>query len=439
MAFQKSNTRRRLHFSVGNFRSIAELSVALPKFSVLVGSNSAGKTNLIDAMTLLGEIVSQRGVRPVRELGWHDVIRRQKRESRELRLSARLRVATSRLRNPMTNFGQNVLVDLPSSLLVDILFVLKKQQNRIGFFKQQVSLLDENEQVILTVHVDRRGVVTTRSENEKTAVAILQVIGSRPSFRQAVAGQQSLVFEEEESGSESEELPEQFDYQIEFSRALMSELVRSLQIRRIRLDASSLRSDAIIPRDTAVSLDSTGRGLALAVERLRGDGKAVPAKFMSVLQDLQRVYPRIEDVLPRRNSKSSITLQIKERGIAEPLDQSNVSDGVLHALALYIALHEPTTGTLAIEEPENALHPWAIRALMDAIQRSPNRIILTTHSEVVVNAIRDPDSLFIVEQGDGGTTITPALEKEHALRAILSESGQGLGDIWVDGMLGGVP
>ncbi|OJH40357.1 hypothetical protein BON30_15120 [Cystobacter ferrugineus] len=93
-----------------------------------------------------------------------------------------------------------------------------------------------------------------------------------------------------------------------------------------------------------------------------------------------------------------------------------------------------------IEEPENAIHPWPLRKLITRAQNSSRQIILTTHSETVVNAVIDPETLFLVEnENKKGTIVTPATERESALKAILEESGQKLGDVWLDGSLGGVP
>ncbi|MEO5725489.1 MAG: AAA family ATPase, partial [Byssovorax sp.] len=139
-------------------------------------------------------------------------------------------------------------------------------------------------------------------------------------------------------------------------------------------------------------------------------------------------------------AQGRVTLGFRERGIAEPIPLDGVSDGVLHALALLIALQQRRSGLLAIEEPENALHPWSVRKIMDQAQTSSTgQVLITTHSETVVNAVLDPESLFIVESDDQGTTVEPATSKEKALAAILNETGQKLGDIWIDGSLGGVP
>ncbi len=137
-----------------------------------------------------------------------------------------------------------------------------------------------------------------------------------------------------------------------------------------------------------------------------------------------------------------MTLFVKEVGISGLLAQSNISDGVLHALALLVALESPGPGILAIEEPENAIHPWSVAEIVRLAQEGATlrQTILTTHSPVVVDAVADPDSLYIIEQlGSAGTTAQPARGIEASIDAILRESGQKLGAVWVDGSLGGVP
>jgi predicted ATPase len=166
--------------------------------------------------------------------------------------------------------------------------------------------------------------------------------------------------------------------------------------------------------------------------------------FRSVRAGLQAVLPRIEDVNYDRIQPGRLILRFKERGISDPLGPSNVSDGVLHALALLIEIEGSgkSGGTLAIEEPENAIHPWSLRTIAQRAQQSPSgqRLLFTTHSETMVNAVSDPAALFVVENDlQRGTRVVPANKKEKALDAILRETEQKLGDVWLDGTIGGVP
>jgi hypothetical protein len=225
-----------------------------------------------------------------------------------------------------------------------------------------------------------------------------------------------------------------------FFSPLLQLVAGACAVRRVRLDATALRAEA----RAAGSMGDAGEGIASAVADLRGMDNKPKKGFLPVLEALQEVFPRVEDVIPSRYGPGRLALTFRERGVTGDFDQSSVSDGVLHALALLLGLAAPTrrggAGILAIEEPENAIHPWSIRVLMRRMQGAPRRqIVLTTHSVEVVNGVKDPDSLLVVEVGDDGTRIVPASEKEEALRAILRDTGEGLGEVWKGGTLGGVP
>jgi hypothetical protein len=223
------------------------------------------------------------------------------------------------------------------------------------------------------------------------------------------------------------------------SRWLLRYMRPTPHLMRLRLDASALRSDTqlSVSRHGRL-LGLTGEGLPLAVERLRRT-----TAWRRILAGLQQVYPRIEDVQTVHLLPGQVALKFKERDIEEGLGQGNVSDGVIHALALLVALEgSPKWSTLAIEEPENALHPWALRQLMSRAEgrEIDGSLLMTTHSPTLIDAINDPASLFIVENNaDEGTKITPARQKSDALDAILADSGEKLGQLWLDGFLGGTP
>jgi len=215
----------------------------------------------------------------------------------------------------------------------------------------------------------------------------------------------------------------------------------AVRVTRLRLDASALRGDSSFEDSSRKPLiGPSGEGLPAAVYRLRGDADKPRPGFAPTLTALRDVYPRIEDVRAHRIQTGRLILAFKERGISQPLDMRSVSDGVLHALALLLAL-EGGAGLLAIEEPENAIHPWSLRSMMTRAQSMPARqLLFTTHSETVVNAVEDIDSLLVVENRDrDGTIVASAHERESALAAILRDSGQKLGDVWMGGGLGGVP
>jgi predicted ATPase len=93
----------------------------------------------------------------------------------------------------------------------------------------------------------------------------------------------------------------------------------------------------------------------------------------------------------------------------ERLPARLVSDGTLRILALLTALRvQPRSAMIGVEEPENGVYPGRLRKLVEYMQEiaeqgsedgaSPTQLVLTTHSPVVLAALRTrPEVLRFVD------------------------------------------
>jgi len=446
------------HFQVSNFKSLKDLSIDLSRFMVLVGPNGAGKTNLVRALEVFGELLSRGTVEPIQEHGYDQLIRREKRPARaglhfslraelppsvvEEHLSVRSVFAKAALKkNPKALSG-------PFTLEIGIGVSGSIHSDEVRVTREEIRLQSLQSELVIT-RDERGSTAEPGSDPALWSFFAMEFITTDelPKFLQTPSedlARQILtkVFTDAPPSTVDPSLLWLVNWQRRPS-AMMKYLRDISRVTRLRLDATALRRDLAFEEPRESLLGPTGEGLASAVSKLRGPKPAPSPQFRKVLEALQEVYPRIEDVIARRIPSGHLILLFKERGISEELGQSSISDGVLHALALLVALNQGASGQpglLAIEEPENAIHPWPLRKLIARAQQSSRQIILTTHSETVVNAVTNPETLFLVENDDKrGTIVTQATEREAALKAILEESGQRLGDVWLDGSLGGVP
>jgi predicted ATPase len=116
---------------------------------------------------------------------------------------------------------------------------------------------------------------------------------------------------------------------------------------------------------------------------------------------------------------------------------TRLSDGTLRYLCLLAILCDPKPPPLiCIEEPELGLHPDVLPKLADHLLEASRRtqLIVTTHSDVLVDAMSDqPESVVICEKHDGATTMTRLAADE--LQAWLKKYR--LGELWIRGELGG--
>ena len=161
-----------------------------------------------------------------------------------------------------------------------------------------------------------------------------------------------------------------------------------------------------------------------------------PGLKNTLLERMTDFYPFIQDI---RTSLIGGTLQIffHEKGLQRAIPATRLSDGSLRYLCLLaVLLHPEPPNVICIEEPEVGLHPDIIpevaKLLIDASKRS--QIFVTTHSDVLVDALSEvPEAVVVCEKVDGATQLR-RLDGE-SLKPWLKEYS--LGHLWTRGELGG--
>ena len=133
------------------------------------------------------------------------------------------------------------------------------------------------------------------------------------------------------------------------------------------------------------------------------------------------------------------TVQIffHEEGLVHPVPATRLSDGSLRYLCLLAVLCHPTPPpVICIEEPEIGLHPDVIpevaKMLVEA--SSCSQIFVTTHSDILVDALTDvPEAVIVCEKSDGATQLRRLDAKE--LKPWIEKYR--LGELWTSGEIGG--
>ena len=117
---------------------------------------------------------------------------------------------------------------------------------------------------------------------------------------------------------------------------------------------------------------------------------------------------------------------------------SRMSDGSLRFLCLLAILLDPEPPRfIAIEEPELGIHPDLIHKIADLLIDASTRtqLVVTTHSEILVDALHErPEAVVVCEKHDGQTT----MERLDASKLAIWLEKYRLGDLWTSGQLGGV-
>ena len=117
---------------------------------------------------------------------------------------------------------------------------------------------------------------------------------------------------------------------------------------------------------------------------------------------------------------------------------TRLSDGSLRFLCILAILLDPEPPPLiALEEPELGIHPDLIHKIADLLIDASTRtqLVVTTHSEILVDALHDrPEAVVVCEKHDGQTT----MERLDASKLAIWLEKYRLGDLWTSGQLGGV-
>ncbi len=175
--------------------------------------------------------------------------------------------------------------------------------------------------------------------------------------------------------------------------------------------------------------DASNLGLILSDLQYKGIERIL-------LEKLKIFYPAVE-ALNLKIQGNTIQLFIREEDLTTPTPATRLSDGTLRYLCLLTILCHPEPPPLiCIEEPELGLHPDILpnlaNLLIEASQRT--QLIVTTHSEALVSALSEvPEAVLVCERDDVGThlqRLDPEKQKEWLEK-------YSLGELWAMGEIGG--
>ena len=370
----------------------------LRPLNVLIGPNGCGKSNFIEAIGLLqaaptdfaGRIRSGRGVA---EWIWQGEPKAE---------SARLHAVL----NPA---GQHPL------------------DYNVGFTERQNGFAVTSEQLVPATSDDDFFYVRIRRGSSDPQASLI-VKGP-----ESVAGQpdyQKVGYALDEDGSvlaqvrDAEHYPELTGLAKDLARIRLyrewtfgpNNVVRSLQ----RTDLSN----------TNLAEDHANLGLVL--NRLSMDYQV----RKRIVEALRRLYEDISDFHVNIEFNTA-QLFIQERGGQVTVPATRLSDGTIRYLSLLAILCDPQPPPLVcIEEPELGLHPDILPGLAKLLLEASVRcqLVVTTHSEVLVDALTDkPESIVVCEKEDGQTKLKRLSRSE--LKHWLDKYR--LGELWSSGEIGG--
>ena len=398
---------------IRGFKSLHDVELHLAPLVVVFGPNAVGKSNLLEALMLLGRLVTERTV-------------------------------SDALAPPIRGYPLEAF-SLPRGGLRDLL---------------------EQEQVTLDLEADLRPpMLAGKDESLRYRVAIaaaprtgevrvvdeyltrLDRVGQpRASFKPRIekVGDHLVVRQLGEAGTPRHE-PTGLNHSI-VSNLQYSGENRYPDLDRLRaelggwrtyyLDPARAMRMAQPPRETS-DIAPSGELIAPFLYRLKGNEKHARS-FHAIARALRTVIPSIEslsvDLDPERGT---IDLRICQQGTE--YSSRVISEGTLRILALCSIAANPWPARLvAFEEPENGVHPRRIevisKLLASIAENEDRQVVVTTHSPTFVSAMLEmkrehPNLIELVRciQDGRATRIEPfqdplPLLQNEEIRAALTSS-----------------
>ena len=186
------------------------------------------------------------------------------------------------------------------------------------------------------------------------------------------------------------------------------------------------------------NLGPAGEHLSVVLHRIeKENGKGALASIVAGLKGAIPGFKGIKTTqLPVENKWAFQILEERMRGAINP---ESVSDGTIRLLALLvIALWSSKySSLLAIEEPENGLHPHLSEHVVSVLREASvhRQIIVSTHNPTFLDFL-EPAEVLLCDKIDGFTRITSAADNTEVTSF---KRKFRLGELWEQGVLGGIP
>ncbi|WP_175773415.1 AAA family ATPase [Paraburkholderia phenazinium] len=174
-----------------------------------------------------------------------------------------------------------------------------------------------------------------------------------------------------------------------------------------------------------------------------------PSRYERLMGHVRTIFPHITgitSVVIEANQVEarvwSVPLESERSDLAVPLNESGTGIGQVLAM-LYVVVTSDLPSVIMIDEPQSFLHPGAVRKLFEILRLyGQHQYVVTTHSPGLI-ALTESDRLFSVRR-TGAANVSNVMpidgNRQQDLRMSLADVGVRLGDVfgadsilWVEG------
>jgi predicted ATPase len=357
-----------------NFKSMPEYPITLNNLNVLIGKNASGKSNFVDGLKFIHDILKNGlGDSVGRRFGWENALTREKGKSERIKL--------------YLNFN----FDDEESKKYAIRFANKKVHEPIKLdYSIEVSCVGKRfyieEEKLASVFMEKGNEQKesfTRTRKKVTCSSFMNPKSSRtiniPPQRQDTlfihGGYYCL-------GS-----------------ILLDGIISSWRFYAI--DVNSARQPSF--ESTRDILSDNGHNLAQVLDSLNSsyaqDVRLIRDRIVNLMKIL---IPGFSSWQTQRQADGSLGYVIIEDKIKKGLFPKMISDGTIRILGILLALlyHPKKPSLICVDEPERCLHPQVLKSIVELIRdvSKNTQVIVTTHSTELVRWLEASEVLMVSKE-----------------------------------------
>lgn len=374
---------------VDGFKTFEKLDVSFEPFSVVLGSNASGKSNLFDVILLLSNLAYKDVNEATRHLRGEPL--ELFRETPGGRVD-RIAMAAEVLIDPVVVDAYGSRVELAHTRLRYEL-VLERRRTRTGTDRLFVV-----EEFVRPIRAGDDPWVKARGSGGKRSPYI-RYSSRDKNFLETVDGDSGPEFRIRQDGKAGRQRPANAAeatvlYGITNSQdfphlfALREELANW---RLLQLDPALLRRP--VPATASEELESDGANLAAVLAAIKaetadesypmGTLTEITADLASLVGGITRVDADFDE------GRREYRLELETRDTLR-FSSRVLSDGTLRILALLTLLHDPRRrGLICFEEPENGIHPARVALLIEMLRDMVTNLAPETEPEGAEEDCRD--------------------------------------------------
>ncbi len=352
-----------------NFKSFSKTEMQIENITTLIGTNAAGKTNAIEGMMILSEIMTGRDL--------STVLDGTKNSASGVRGGAK---GCCRFDSDYFVLGCTVQYDDRIDLEYRITIEVKEH---VMVSEEKLSQICDNKckTMFYTKAPEGQSGDITVSCNNGTKGRNPDITCIR--FSSVISQMTTKLSQERQYGKTI----------VEYANTVISNFTSILYLNP---ETSQMRSYSII-NDTNLRVNASNISSVLYLLCKNQDNKK---ELLDIIQKLPE--NQILDIMFMEGPLNDVILFLKEKSgeNVQKIDAMRLSDGTLRCLAIVTAvLSEKTGGMIVIEEIDNGIHPGRAKMLINLVSEIARRrnvdVLITTHNAVLLNALNKDDLLGV--------------------------------------------